>query len=75
MSDKKSLLVMRKISKPFPNTLGAHGAYALLARDNLTHRIQMLLTGKEKTFSQFFPSFLKCSLNWEHFQKKDEPHS
>ena len=30
---------------------------------------------KEKTFSQFFSAFLKSSLNFEHFQKKDDSHS
>ena len=27
---------------------------------------------KKKTFSEFFIAFLKCALNLEHFQKKDE---
>ena len=35
----------------------------------------MELSGKEKTFFQFFSSFLKPSLNLEHFPKKDDPHS
>ena len=35
----------------------------------------MLLYRKEKTFSEFFPSFLKSSLNLEHFEKKGDPHS
>ena len=35
----------------------------------------MLLSPKLKTFSEFFSSFLKSSLNLEHFQKKDDPHS
>ena len=66
---------MCKISKLFPNTLSADGKYSVLDRDNLTQRIQMLLSRKQKTFSQFFSSFLKSSLNLEHFQKKDDPHS
>ena len=59
----------------FPNTLSADGKYSLLDRDNLTQRIQMELSRKQKTFSEFFSSFLKSSLNFEHFQNKDEPHS
>ena len=35
----------------------------------------MLLSRKQKTFSEFFAPFLKASLNLEHFQKKDDPHS
>ena len=66
---------MCKISKMFPNTMSADGKYSLLDRDNLRQRIQMLLSPKQKTFSPFFSSFLKSSLNFEHFLKKDDPHS
>ena len=59
----------------FPNTLSADGKYSVLDRDNLTQRIQMLLSRKQKTFSLFFSSFLKSTLNLEHFQTKDDPHS
>ena len=44
-------------------------------RDNLMQPIHMQLSQKLKSFSQFFPSFLKSSLNFEHFQKKDDAHS
>ena len=61
--------------KMFPNILCANGKYSLLARDNLMQRIQMLLSRKQKTFSEFFSSFLKSSLNLKQIQKKDDPHS
>ena len=32
--------------------------------------IQMHLPEKKKIFSEFFAAFLKCALNFEHFQKK-----
>ena len=35
----------------------------------------MKVSGKQKTFSQFFSAFLKSSLSFEHFQKKDDSHS
>ena len=35
----------------------------------------MQLSRKQKTFSEFFAAFLKSSLNFEHFQTKDESHS
>ena len=54
LSDKKSLLVICKISKLFPNTLSPNGKYSVLDRDNLTQQIQMLLSRKQKTFSEFF---------------------
>ena len=38
--------------------------------------IQMQVSQKKQTFSQFFSAFLKCNLNFEYFQKKkDESHS
>ena len=67
---EKSLLVTCKMSRLFPNTLSAGGKYSLLNRDNLTEPIQMQVSRKQKTFSQFFAAFLKSSLNFEHFQKK-----
>ena len=70
LSYKKSLLVICKISRLFPNTLSADGKYSLLNRDNLTQPIQIQLSRKQKTFSGFFFAFLKSSWNFEHFQKK-----
>ena len=72
---KKSLLVRRKISWLFRNTLSVDGKYSPLNRDKLTRLIQMQLSWKQKTFSDFFSAFLKSSLNFEHFQKKDDSHS
>ena len=43
--------------------------------DNLMQPIHMQLSQKLKTFSGFFPAFSKSSLNFEHFQKKDDAHS
>ena len=34
------------------------------------HTIQIHLSRKEKTFSEFFSVFLESALNSEHFQKK-----
>ena len=70
LSYKKSLLVICKISRLFPNTLSADGKYSLLNRDNLTQPIQMQVSGKLKSFAQFSAAFLKSRLNFEHFQKK-----
>ena len=56
---KRSLLMIWKISRLFPNTLSADGKYSLLNRDNLTQPIQMQLSPKQKFFSQFFCAFLK----------------
>ena len=37
--------------------------------------IQMLLSQKQNVFYQFFSPFFQSALNFQHFQKKDDPHS
>ena len=69
------MLVLCTISKLFVNKLTADDKYSLLNRANLTQPIQILLSKKQKTFSEFFYSFFKATLNSEHFQTKDDPHS
>ena len=39
---------------------------------NFMQRLGAPLSQKQKTFSIIFLAFLKCALNLEHFQKKDE---
>ena len=75
LSREKSLLVICKILRLFVNTLTADDKYCLLNRDNLMHQIQMDLSQKRKTFSEFFSAFSKSTLNFEHFQNKDDPQS
>ena len=53
----------------------ADDRYSLLNRDNLTQPIPTQLSQKKKTFFEFFLPFSKCTLNFEHFQKKDDLHS
>ena len=64
------MLVLCKILRLFVNTLTADDKYSLVNRGNLKEPIQILLNQKDKTFSQFFCSFQKSALNFEHFQKK-----
>ena len=56
------------------NTLAGDEKYLVLHNDNLTIPIQMQLSEKQKTFSQFSAAFLKCMSNFERFEKKDDPH-
>ena len=49
--------------------------YSLYKRDNLMQPIKMHLSQKQKAFSHFFFVFWKSTLNFEHFQKKDDNHS
>ena len=39
---------------------------------NFKEQLEVPLSQKQKTFSQFFLAFLKCALNLEHFGKKDQ---
>ena len=64
------MLVLWKSFRLFVNTLTEDDKYCLLYRDNLTQPIQILLSQKQQTFSQFFSPFLKSILNFEHFQTK-----
>ena len=67
---KNFLLVIGKISSLFPNSLSGDGKYSLFNRENLTQPIQMEVSRKEKTFSEFFSSFFKSSLKFWTFSKK-----
>ena len=59
----------------FVNTLTADDKYSLLNRHNLTQPILTELSRKQTAFSQLLLAFWKSTLNFEHFQKKDDPHS
>ena len=69
------MLMIFKFLRLLVKTLTDDEKYSLLYRENFTQPIQILLSQKRKTFSQFFSAFLKPTLNFEHFQKKDDPHS
>ena len=69
------MLVLCKILRLVVNTLTDQGKYSLLYRDYLRQLIQILLYQKPKTFSQLSSKILKPTLNFDHFQKKDDPHS
>ena len=71
---KKSLWVICKILRLFVNPLTVDYKYSLLKRGNLFQHFQMQLSQKREIFSQSFSAFSKFRLNFEHFQKKDDPH-
>ena len=64
-----------KILGLFVNPLTADDKYTLLNRGNLLQHFQIHLYQKRKIFCQFFIIFSKFRVNFEHFQKKDDPHS
>ena len=59
----------------FVNTLTADDKYSLLNRDNLTQQIRTQLSQKQKAFAEFFLAFSKSTLNFEDFEKRDDPDS
>ena len=72
---QKSFLDTWKFFRPFLNTLTANDTYSLNSKDKWMEKIQMHLSQKKKSFSQFISPFFESALNFEHFQKKDDPHS
>ena len=69
------MLVLCKFLRLLVKTLTDDEKFSLLYRENLMRPIQILLSEKPKIFTIFFSAFLKSTLNFEHFQTKDDPHS
>ena len=69
------MLVLCKFLRLLVKTLTDDEKYSLLYRENLMQAIQILLSEKRNSFSQFVSAFLKSTLNFEHFKRKDDPHS
>ena len=62
--------MIHKILKLFVNTFTVDDKHYLLIRDNLTQTIQIQLYQEQKTFCEFFVTFLKAIYNFKHFPKK-----
>ena len=67
--------MLSKMLRLFANKWTPEDKYSLVNRDKVKQPIQILLSEKQKSFSQFFSSFLKSTLNFQHFRKKDHTHS
>ena len=72
MSRKKSALVLSEMLTLFLDTLTTDYKYSRRNMLNFTQQYEAPLPQKQKTFSGLFLAFLKCALNLEHFEKKDE---
>ena len=70
-----SPLVLGEMLEVFVNTLPVDGKYPVQGCENLQLPIQMQLSEKRKTFSEFFVPFLDTTSNFEHFERKDDRHS
>ena len=69
------MLVLCKFLRLLVKTLTDDEKDSLLYRENLAQPIQILLSQKPRTFSDFFSGFSKSTLDFAHFQKKDDRHS
>ena len=67
--------MLLKILRLFVRTLTPYDKYSLLIRDNSSQPVEILLSQKKITFSQFLSAFLKSPLNFEYFRQNDGPHS
>ena len=72
---KLSPLVLGAILRVFVNTYTADDKYHVQDFENSPLPIQMQLSEKRKTFSQFFVPFLESTSNFKHFARKDDRHS
>ena len=70
-----SSLVLGEILGVFVNTLTADGNYLVPDCENFQLPIEMQLSEKRKTFSQFFVPVLESTSIFKHFEKKDDRHS
>ena len=77
LCSRKSLLLTRKILGLLVNTLAADEKHLVLLRDNLTIPIQMQVSTKKKKKKkiEFSAAFLKSTVNFNHFEEKNDPHS
>ena len=64
-----SLLVICEILAVVVSTMTINKKYPLRNRENLRLPIQMQLSRKQKSFSQFFVAFLESALNFKHYNK------
>ena len=55
--------------------LTADDRYSLCNSENLPQQLQMQLSNKQTSFSDFFLSFLEFASTFQHFQVKDDPDS
>ena len=70
LSSKKSVLLTFQFLGLLVNTFAADDKCLVLNTDNSKKAIQMQLSQKQKNFSNDFATFLKCRLNFQHFEKK-----
>ena len=74
-SRKSFVLVRSKFLGQFVHTLTADYQYSRQNRENFWQQVPMQMSGKLKTFSEFFIAFLKSTLYLKYFQRIDQIQS
>ena len=72
MNWKNSALVTSEISRLSVNTLTPDDQYSRPYIQIFWQQLQTPLSQKGMAFFRFFIAFLKCALNLQHSEKKDE---
>ena len=72
MSWIKSAFVRSEILTLFVNSFTTDDKYSRRNMLNYMQQFEAPLSQRQKTFSGWCLAFLKCALNLEHFEKKDE---
>ena len=67
-----SAIVTSQIFRLFLNTLSPDDKYSSRQIKIFWQQLQTPLSQKRKTFCQFLIAFLKCALNLEHSEKKEQ---
>ena len=67
-----SALVTSEIFRLFLNTLTPDDKYSRRNMQTFWQQVQTTFSQKGETFFRFFIEFLKCALNLEHSEKKEE---
>ena len=69
------MLVRSEVLGQLVNNLTADYKHSAQNRENLPQQVQTQISQERKSFSVFFIAFLKCTLNLEYFEKKDQSYS
>ena len=69
------ILVRSELLGQFLNTLTSDYKYSRENLEKLWEQVPRRISRKSETFSGFYIAFLKSTLNFQYFEKKDQSHS
>ena len=74
-SSKRLVLVRSELLGQFVNTLTSDYKYSRENLEKLWEQVPKRISRKAEPFSGFYIAFLKSTLNFQYFEKKDQSHS